>query len=141
MRLWRASVQRDTRVGKQKDVKFDGEVHWFSLPHAASFAGMTKPELTRRALAGELTYQEDRYGRPIWFAAQEIFALQKVAKEAERAKIEKQGSQKPRQKMPRQLEAEWAKISRERDEQRRDGPFLDAHLRLTLPSEEPQTKK
>ena len=141
MRLWRASAQRDTRVGKQKDVKFDGEAHWFSLPRAAALAGMTKPELTRRALAGELAYQEDRYGRPAWFAAPEIIALQTAAKEVERTKMQRQESQKPRQKTPRQLEAEWARISRDRDEQRRDGPFLDAHLRQTLPSEEPQRKK
>lgn len=128
-------------MGRRKSVKFEGEAHWFSLPHAASIAGVTKPELIRKALAGELAYQDDRFGRPIWFAAPEIFALQKLAKEAERAKVAKQGSQKLRLKTPRQLEAEWARISRDREEQRRDGPFLDAHLRLTLPGDRSHAKK
>ncbi|WBX86237.1 hypothetical protein [Sphingosinicella microcystinivorans] len=121
---------------KPPSVKFDGTAHWFRLPYAASLTGITKPQLSRMALAGELAFEADRYGRPLWFVASEIQTLQKTFTKAGAAKT----VAKTKPKTPRQLEAEWARMSAKRDAGRRDGPFLNMHLRLTLPRDKPGKK-
>jgi hypothetical protein len=85
-------------------VKFEGGIHWLTIKLAAEKSGLTKPELTRRALAGDLRFLPDSYGMPEWFAEPDIDPLRKAFLEKEIVRKEKS----PRKKSLKQLEREWA---------------------------------
>lgn len=89
------------KVAKPKLVRFEDGVHWLVAKLAAQKSGLTKPELARRALAGELRYQADKYGMPIWYAEPDIDPLRQINLLAKPSK--------PRAKSLTQLEREWAK--------------------------------
>jgi hypothetical protein len=113
--------------------RFDGKVRWFTLAYAAAALNTTKRELAARVLAGEFRFQEyDRFGAPMWVGEAEVTAARTAIQAPMRGKP---AIRKPRQKSPRQQEAEWAKISAANAKKVRDGPFLDLHLRMTLPEE------
>lgn len=114
-----------------KLVRFDGEIHWFSLAHAASLLRTTRRKLSERAMAGEFRYEGDKFGMPSWIPEPEITAIRAAKLKAESAKPEG----KPRAKTAKQMENEWARISAANAKEPRDGPFLEHHLRLTLPDE------
>jgi hypothetical protein len=89
---------------KPKLVKFEDGIHWLVIKLAAEKSGLTKPELARRALAGDLRFLPDSYGLPEWFAEPDIDPLRKALLEKETARKGKP----PRKKSLKQLEREWA---------------------------------
>ena len=118
-------------MAKAQPVRFDGIEHWLSLARAAEELGSTKRKVASRAAAGELRAEGfDKYGMPLWIAAAEVIALRLANKEKARAKAQKA---RPRTKSAKQQEREWAAESASRAYAPRDGPFVDMHLRLTLP--------
>jgi hypothetical protein len=117
-----------------KLVRFDGNIHWFSLAHAASLLRTTRRKLASRAVAGEFKFEPDKLGLPEWLPEPEITAARGAKLAAEKAKMD----HKPRPKTAKQLEAEWAKISAKSASTPRDSAFTLHHLRLTLPREDPE---
>ncbi len=103
MRLWRGRAV--ARARKPKLVRFEDGVYWLVAKLAAEKSGLTKPELARRALAGELRYQANQYGMPIWYAEPDIDPLRK----ARLAQALSKPVRKPRVKSAAQMEKEWAK--------------------------------
>jgi hypothetical protein len=116
----------------RKNVLFDGSRHWFSLPYAASVSRLSKPEIIRRALAGEFEFQEDKFGKPIWIISSPILELQKAAQKLETEKRLKQKDAKPRQKTASQLEAHWARLSQSNAKEPRDSCLTAHRIRATI---------
>ena len=88
-----------------KQVRQDAEGVWLAPSLAAQRSGLTKPELTRRALAGELAFKDNKFGQPRWYSEREITKLaselaQKKSTEVARPK---------RQPTAKQLEARYAR--------------------------------
>ena len=123
-------TRRRNLTPKLPPVRFDGVAHWFSIDRAAALIGTTVPKLDARARAGEFTFEGDEDGNPCWFRQADVTALHVAKRQAERTKAKRP----PRPKTAAQLEAEWARISEANAPIRRDGPFVDLHLRLTLPN-------
>ena len=123
---------------RKPDVKFEDHMHWLALPLAAKRIGVTKRQLQAMAGEGKAKFQPDGLGQPWWFAESDIAALRKDFLTAER---EREAKRKPRSKTAKQLEAEWARQAKANQKELRDGPFLDVHLKLTLPQDDPDDKK
>lgn len=104
---------------------------WLVASLAAQRSGLTKPELARRALRGELRFQEDSVGRPHWYLEPEIAALAKTKFDVERTK-----AQKPkRQPSKRNLEARYRREAEELRSTSRhcqNGPLLAHGNRVTI---------
>lgn len=66
-------------------VRQDASGIWLAAPLAAQKSGLTKPELFRRASAGELAYRDDLPGRHWWYREDQITLLVKARGDAERA--------------------------------------------------------
>lgn len=98
---------------KPKLVLFADEIHWLSPAYAAQKTGLTKPELWRRAVAGEIRFRTDSIGKPNWYALPDIDHL--------RARhLVKQQNKRPPKRHPKtdvQLEKEWAKVDSKRSSQ------------------------
>lgn len=86
-------------------VRFEEGIHWLVAKLAAEKAGLSKPDLARRAMAGEIRFQANKYGVPCWYAEPDIIPLRK----AFLAKQRKEASSPRRQKSLAQLETEWRK--------------------------------
>lgn len=130
-------TRRRNLTPKLPPVRFDGAEHWFSIDRAAALIGSTAPKLDARARAGEFGFEADDDGNPCWFRQTEITPLHLAKLQAARAKAKRP----PRRKTLAQLEAEWAHIAEANDRARRDGPFLNLHLRTTLPNPSAKPRK
>lgn len=98
-----------------KLVRHDADGIWLAAALAAEKSGLTKPELARRALAGELAFQGDKFGRPVWFAEPQIMALARANHEAELAKAAKPKRKLTDAQMEAQHTRQWqaaAKVTR-----------------------------
>ena len=107
-------------------VKQDQSGIWLAAPLAAKKLGLTKPELARLALAENLTFQEDRYGNPVWYLEPEIAALAKVHFEQARAK-----SAKP--KKPKTERQTMRDIERAPSRPKKHGVASGREVQLTVP--------
>jgi hypothetical protein len=106
------------RKAQPKLVRFEDGIYWFVAKLAAEKTGLTKPELARRAFAGDLRYKDDTFGNPVWFAEPDIEPLREAA-------LAKQLNSKPTMRRPKtqkQLEREWAKSAKLTDVPLRQGP-------------------
>ncbi len=88
---------------KLNPVRLEDGIHWLVAKLAAEKSGLTKPELARRALAGDLRYKADQYGMPVWYAEPDIDPLRK----AELVRKQERQKKTPRSKSAKQLEREW----------------------------------
>ena len=70
-------------------VRRDGDNFWLAAPLAAKKSGLSKAQLTRRALAGELRYQQGESDKYPWYAEDQIAQLAKAKIESDRAKATK----------------------------------------------------
>ena len=111
------------RKAQPKLVRFEDGVYWFVSKLAAEKTGLTKPELARRALAGQINHKTDKYGNPTWYAEPDIEPLRKENLDR---KLE-QAPQKKRPKTDKQLEREWAAAPKLNEIPLRMGPVA-AHL-------------
>lgn len=93
------------RRRQPKLVRFEDGIYWLMAKLAAEKSGLSKPELARRAMAGEIRFQANKYGVPLWYAEPDILPLRK----AFLVKQRKEASSPRRQKSPAQLEREWRK--------------------------------
>jgi hypothetical protein len=115
---------------KTNSTHSENGVYWFKLATAASLLGTLPRKLAERVLAGEFRFKDyDALGFPRWIAEPDVTAARATITAAKR---DKAMSAKSRQKTPKQQEAEWARISSAMAKPPRDGPFVEAHLRLTL---------
>lgn len=89
---------------KPKDLMFEEGIYWLSPAYAAHKTGLTKPELARRAVAGEIRFKEDWSGNHDWYALPDIDPL----RAANLAKTLKKKPAKHRPKSLAKLEREWA---------------------------------
>ena len=129
-------TRRRNLTPKLPPVRFDGAQHWFSIDRAAALIGTTAPRLDARARAGEFAFDADGDGNPCWFRQDDITPLHLAKLKSSREKAKRP----PCPKTSAQLEAEWARIAEANERARRDGPFLNLHLRSTLltPSAKPK---
>ena len=130
---------------KPKSLEFEGETSWLDRARAAALLGTTKAKIGTRAIAGELRYVANAFGKPILISKTDIeapLAAKRAADDArlaaERAKPKpnRERVPKPRQKSSAQWEAEWERTSaRNAQHRRKGGIFQEHHLRMTLPNE------
>lgn len=118
------------RAAKPKLVRFEDGIHWLVAKLAAQKSGLTRPELARRALAGELRYQADKYGMPIWYAEPDIDPLRQINLQSTLTKPKP----KTNPKTLAQLEREWAKAPKLNQGGYRLGP-VSAHLETIMLSD------
>ena len=126
MRWW-----RDRAVAKGKLVWQDADGIWLAPPLAAQRSGLTKPELARRALAGELAFKDDKFGRPRWYAETEITKLASELAQRESVKV----ARPKRQPTASQLEAQYARQAAELPQsssQGRGGPVTAHYERVMI---------
>lgn len=91
-------------VRKPKRVLFEDGINWLSPKFASEKTGLTKPDLARRAIAGEIRFKEDLNGKHLWYALPDIDPIRA-------ANLAKQLAKKPTKRRPKslaQLEREWA---------------------------------
>jgi hypothetical protein len=89
---------------KPKLVLFADGINWLSPKFASEKTGLTKPELAKRAIAGEIRFKEDWTGKHLWYALPDIDPLRA-------ANLAKKMTKKPTKRRPKsmaQLEREWA---------------------------------
>ncbi len=120
-------------MAKQRDnVWFDGKRHWFSVVYAASVSRLSRPEIVRRALAGQYAYQEDKFGRPLWIESAPLLELQIIAQKLEAEKRERLKISTPKPKTAKQQEAAWARMSVQNAKTPRDGSLTAHRIRATI---------
>lgn len=89
-------------------VRFEEGIHWLVAKLAAEKAGLSKPDLARLAMAGEIRFRSDKYGVPRWYAEPDILPLRKAFLSKQR----RAASAPRRPKSAAQLEREWRKGAR-----------------------------
>lgn len=116
------------RKRQPKLVKEQDGLIWLALRLAAEKTGLTKPELARRALAGNIRFLDDQYGKPIWLLEEDIHPLRVE-------KFQKLSTTEPRKlraKSPAQLERQWEKISEDRPRKSGMGPVSTHYEKVML---------
>jgi hypothetical protein len=119
-----------------KLVRQDETGIWFYLSLAATKAGLSKDELTRRAGAGELSYREDLPGKHWWFREDEIAALAKAKIEATWDKAPKPKRKKSEKELERAIGAKLEKAKKSGRVPSGGGPMAKHAERMTLPRDE-----
>lgn len=109
----------------------DADGIWLASRLAVERSGLAKPELERRALAGELRYKPDNRDRPQYYSEPEISGLAKTS-----ALPKSSPPLKPkRQPTAKQLEARYARQAKEltaTSRQGRGGPVSAHYTRVMI---------
>jgi hypothetical protein len=98
------------------------------VAYAAQLLGTTQAKLCERAFSGEFAFQENKYGSPSWFLEREINAARAARIAHEREKVPR----KPRAETKAQVEARWARQSKENQSQYLRGGAVSAHYERVL---------